>query len=126
MPRYRTIKPEFWSNGQVVECSPNARLLFLGLLNFCDDAGRHVFRPKQIKAEIFPADDFGPDDIRGMIDELSSNRLLVVYQHEDQEFMQVTGWHHQRIDNHVAGRYAVIGRTLDDFLGDGKAHFGVF
>ena len=98
MPRYRTIKPEFWSNGQVVECSPNARLLFLGLLNFCDDAGRHVWRPKQIKAEIFPADDFTPDDIGGMIEELASNRLIAVYVNDGQEFIQVTGWHHQRID----------------------------
>jgi hypothetical protein len=98
MSRYRTIKPEFWSSGQILECSTNARLLFIGLWNFCDDFGRHAFSPKQIKAEIFPGDNFATDDIRRMLEELSSNGLIVVYMVEKIEVLQVTGWHHQKID----------------------------
>lgn len=98
MPRIRSIKPEFWTSGQVLECSTNARLLFIGLWNFCDDAGRHPLRPRQIKAEIFPADDLDYNDILRMIDELSTNDLVTIYSHENQEFIQVNGWHHQRID----------------------------
>ena len=41
MARIRTIKPEFWTSEQVVDCSPTARLLFIGLWNFCDDGGVH-------------------------------------------------------------------------------------
>lgn len=98
MPRIRSIKPEFWTSGQILECSTNARLLFIGLWNFCDDAGRHPFRPKQIKAEVFPADDFTSEDILGMLDELSSNDLIMLYEYDNKQFLQVKGWHHQRID----------------------------
>lgn len=98
MPRIRSIKPEFWTSAQVLECSPNARLMFIGIWNFCDDSGRHAFRPKQIKAEVFPIDEFTTDDILGMLQELSGNGLIELYEVDGQQYLRVTGWHHQRID----------------------------
>lgn len=98
MARYRTIKPEFWSSEQVMECSPIARLMFIGIWNFADDAGRASYSPKTIKAQIFPGDDITVETIRGMIDELSSNGLLRIYVVDGKEYLQVTGWHHQKID----------------------------
>jgi len=98
MARIRTIKPEFWTNEQVMECSTNARLLFIGMWNFCDDDGRISFSCKQLKAQIFPADDISSESIRGMIDELSTNGLIICYEVENKHYLQVTGWHHQRID----------------------------
>jgi hypothetical protein len=56
--RMRTVKPEFWTSEQVVECSPNARLLFIGLWNFCDDSGIHPAATKRLKRDVFPADNF--------------------------------------------------------------------
>jgi hypothetical protein len=41
MARHRVVKPEFFTNEQVVECSTNARLLFVGMWCFCDDGGVH-------------------------------------------------------------------------------------
>jgi len=105
MARIRTIKPEFWTSAQVLECSTNARLLFLGLLNFCDDAGRHPDSAKQIKAEVFPADDFTGEDILGMISELSANGLIRLYTAEGKGYFEVTGWHHQRIDKPQDPKY---------------------
>lgn len=98
MARIRTIKPEFWSSEQVMECSPIARLLFIGLWNFCDDAGNHVDSDKTIKAEVFPGDDISSSDVRRMIDELSSNGLVVRYTSENKGFLHVTGWKHQKIE----------------------------
>lgn len=72
--------------------------MFIGLWNFCDDCGRHAFRAKQIKAEIFPGDDFTESDILGMLSELSENGLINVYVVENKEYLEVTGWHNQRID----------------------------
>jgi hypothetical protein len=46
MARIRTIRPEFWTSEQVTECSMPARLLFIGLWNFCDDGGRMPYSPK--------------------------------------------------------------------------------
>lgn len=99
MARIRSIKPEFWSSEQVMECSPIARLLFVGLWNFCDDAGNHVNSERTIKAQVFPGDDITSSDVRRMLDELSSNGLIAIYMHEGKEFLHVTGWtKHQRID----------------------------
>ncbi len=98
MSRIRTIKPEFWTSEQVTECSPVARLLFIGLWNFCDDAGRMNASPKQIKALVLPADDIPSDDVRRMLDELEDNGLIKRYAVDGKEYLQVTGWGHQKID----------------------------
>lgn len=99
MARIRSIKPEFWSSEQVMECSPTARLLFIGLWNFCDDAGNHVASAKTIKAEIFPGDDISSTDVQRMLDELSSNSLIAFYANGEKQYLHVTGWKkHQKID----------------------------
>lgn len=99
MARIRSIKPEFWSSEQVMECSPMARLMFIGLWNFCDDAGNHVASAKTIKAEIFPGDDISSTDVQGLLDELSSNSLIAFYTNDSKDFLHVTGWKkHQKID----------------------------
>lgn len=99
MARIRTIKPEFWSSEQVMECSPMARLLFIGLWNFCDDAGNHVASAKTVKAEIFPGDDIASTQVQGLLDELSSNSLIAFYTNGDKDYLHVTGWtKHQKID----------------------------
>lgn len=98
MARIRSIKPEFWTSAQVMECSPMARLLFIGMWNFADDAGRMAYSPKTLKAQIFPSDDISIADVRDLIVELSSNGLILIYAAENKEFIQITGWHHQKID----------------------------
>lgn len=105
MPRIRTIKPEFWTSEQVVECSRDARLLFIGLWNFCDDHGRHKFSPRSIKAEIFPADDISSANVLELLRELSRNGLIRFYTVDDVEYLYVTGWHHQRIDKRQPAKY---------------------
>lgn len=98
MARIRTVKPEYWTSEQVMECSPTARLLFIGMWNFCDDAGIHPASSKTAKAEVFPSDDFTSNDVQALIDELIANGLLVEYEAAGKRYWQVTGWHHQKID----------------------------
>lgn len=98
MARIRTIKPEFWTSEQIMECSPNARLLFIGLWNFCDDAGIHPASPKTLKAEIFPSDDISASEVEGLVGELIAQGLLEKYEVAGHHYWAVTGWHHQRID----------------------------
>lgn len=105
MARIRSIKPEFWTSEQIMECSTNARLLFIGIWNFCDDAGRHPMTPKQLKALVFPADELTFADVEGMLDELSSNGLIMPYVVDGKEYFQVTGWQHQKIDRPQAAKY---------------------
>jgi hypothetical protein len=99
MSRIRTIKPEFWTSEQVVSCSPHARLLFIGLWNFCDDHGVHPASYIRLKAEIFPTDNFTIESIKCWMGELIQNELVREYSIENKSYWIVTGWgNHQRID----------------------------
>lgn len=98
MARIRTIKPEFWSSEQVVECSTTARLLFIGLWNFSDDGGNHPASAKTLKMRVFPADNFSPAQIEAMIAELTDHGLIVTYSAEGRDYWHVTGWEHQKIE----------------------------
>lgn len=98
MARIRTIKPEFWTSEQVVECSTNARLLFIGLWNFCDDRGVHPASVKRIKMEVFPGDIFPLEEVEAWIKELLSAKLLYLFHDDNDPFWYVSGWKHQKID----------------------------
>lgn len=99
MARIRTIKPEYWSSAQVMDCSRDTRLFFIGMWNFADDAGRLPFVERSLKAQIFPGDeDIDSQSIRRMIVELEANGLVAIYTVEGRDFIQITGWKHQRID----------------------------
>lgn len=99
MSRIRTIKPEFWSSEQTMDCSPIARLLFIGLWNFCDDNGIHPASPKRIKAEVFPGDNCSTADIIQWMNELIQNNLIQEYIAENKAYWIVTGWKkHQKIE----------------------------
>lgn len=99
MARIRTIKPEFWTSEQVADCSPNTRLLFIGMWSFCDDNGIHPASLKRIKMEVFPSDSISESELKTAIQELISSRLLSEYDVAGKRYWHVTGWHnHQRID----------------------------
>lgn len=98
MPRNRMIKPEFWTSEQVLNCSPIARLLFIGLWNFSDDNGVHPAAYKKLKAEVFPTDDYSTNDIQSWVSELIQQGLLNEYTVADKAYWVVTGWKkHQTI-----------------------------
>ena len=99
MARIRSIKPEFWTSEQIVECSPHARLLFIGLWTFCDDNGIHPASCKRLKMEIFPGDDFTERDLDTMIGELLASGLVEQYSVANRDYWIVTGWaKHQKVD----------------------------
>lgn len=98
MARIRSIKPEFWTSEQVADCSPTARLLFIGLWTFCDDQGVHPASSKRIKMEVFPADPFTIEQIDGFIDELLQAGLLTEFAVDNEDYYAVTGWKHQKIE----------------------------
>lgn len=97
MAKIRTIKVEFWTSPQIVECEPLTRLFFIGLWNFCDDGGIHPYSVKRLKMEIFPADEsILSSNIEQMLNELEQNRLIKFYTVAGEKFIKVTGWHHQK------------------------------
>jgi hypothetical protein len=105
MSRIRTIKPEFWTSEQIMECSPLARLAFIGMWNFCDDNGVHPASCKTLKAQIFPADDLTAADVQSLINELLEQRLLIEFTEENRPWWWVTGWRHQLINRPSKSRF---------------------
>ncbi|MGD9276284.1 MAG: hypothetical protein PVJ67_03875 [Candidatus Pacearchaeota archaeon] len=97
MAKKRSIKPEFWASEQVMNCSKNARLLFIGLWNFCDDNGIHQYSFRCIKAKIFPADSDTESEIEQLLNELEKNNLIKIYTVNDKKYLKISGWHHQSI-----------------------------
>jgi hypothetical protein len=96
MARIRSIKPEFWTDVAVVECSPNARLLFIGTWTFADDCGNLDRSAKQLKVQIFPADNI---DCEPLINELTRHELLIEYTSAGKAYLHIKNFRrHQRID----------------------------
>lgn len=58
MARIRTVKPEFWTDGDVMDLSQTARLLFLGSWNFAMcDYGHLADDPRQLRRLVLPEDE---------------------------------------------------------------------
>ncbi len=102
MARIRTVKPEFWTDEKVVECSIPARLLFIGLFNFANDMGCLERSPKRLKMQIFPADVL---DCEPLIQELITHGLLTEYSVNDVCYLQIKGFlKHQKINRPSASK----------------------
>lgn len=96
MARIRTIKPDFWTDEKVVEISPCARLLFIGLWNFADDEGRVTYRPTKFKMQILPNDNV---DISELLGEIRGKNMITVYEVEKCAYLQINNFAiHQKID----------------------------
>jgi hypothetical protein len=94
--RVRTIKPEFWSDEKLTECSLKARLLFIGTWNFADDAGNLDRSAKQIKARVFPVDSL---DCEPLLAELIAQGLLIEYSVSGKKFLHIRGFEKHQVIN---------------------------
>lgn len=93
--RARNIKPGFFLNDQLGECSIAARLAFIGLWAVADREGRLVYRPKRLRAEIFPYDDV---DMAQLVGELERNELVVIYEVEGVQYLWIPNFRkHQTV-----------------------------
>jgi uncharacterized phage protein (TIGR02220 family) len=112
------IKPEFWSSEQVMNCSRDARLLFIGILNFADDGGVLRNSPKMLKAQIFPADDdVYINRVEQLICELILNKLLMQFESDGEQFFYIPKWDiHQKIDRPTFKFKKPSVDLIEDFL----------
>lgn len=89
MARARLIKPGFFANEVLAECTPMARLLFAGLWTIADRAGRLEDRPKRIKGELFPYETIDPD---ALLNELALRGFIVRYAADETAYIQVVSF----------------------------------
>lgn len=118
MARIRSIKPEIWTNEQFVECSTMARLLYLGMQNFCDDAGNIPASVKTLKMQVFPGDDCTAAQVSGFVEELITNGLVDEYQAGGTTYWHVMSWDSmQKVDrpNIIYPQYSTnVRRAFDE------------
>lgn len=76
MPRIRQLKPSFFLDEDLAECSPWARLLFQGLWTLADRKGRLEDRPNRIQVQVFPYDHLESHRVTviGLLNELEAPR----------------------------------------------------
>jgi hypothetical protein len=87
MARIRTIKPEFWTDGDVMDLSPFARLLFIGSWNFAlCDFGHVADDPRRLKMQVLPADEV---DGVALVEELVNAGRMVRIQVDGRSFLHI-------------------------------------
>jgi hypothetical protein len=96
MARIRTIKPEYWTDGDILRLSRDARLFYIGLWNFADDNGVMEYDPTSIKARIFPNDRISVDKL---LKELIDIGKAIIYEVEKKRYIYIKNLaNHQVID----------------------------
>lgn len=104
MARIRSVKPEFWTDPDVVALTPLARLFFIGTWNHADDYGVLRDDPSRLKLQILPADDANAGEL---VDQLVDAGLLLRRVAPDGTNVLVirTFCVHQKIDRRAVGRW---------------------
>ena len=98
--RARNLKPGFFKNEELSNLPFEARLLFQGLWCLADREGRFEWRPKRIRAEIFPYDNV---DIEDLLCKLRSCNVITCYDIDGTEYGLVVNFkQHQNPHNHEA------------------------
>lgn len=81
-----------------------ARLLFIGLWNFADDAGRIDDEPERIKMQVFPGDQVNINEILGVLE--AARRLELCESEDGDRFWQIPHFlDHQKIDHPAKSRF---------------------
>jgi hypothetical protein len=86
MSRARNIKPGFFKNDLLAECSPLARILFVGLWCEADREGRLEDRVKRIKADCLPYDDC---DVSALLNELDVRGFICRYEANGSRYIAI-------------------------------------
>ena len=121
--RIRTIKPEFWTSEKVVELTHSARLLFIGMWNFCDDSGICRDSSKRLKMQVFPGDFVDQNQVEEWLAELVEIGLVDPYEVGGDKYLRIRGWQaHQKI-KYPSFRFPLPDGTLPE--SSGKAGGGL-
>lgn len=77
MARIRSVHPGLWTDEAFVSLTAFGRLMFLGLLNECDDMGSFEWAPLKLKMRLLPADSV---DVAMLLSELQACGQVMKYE----------------------------------------------
>lgn len=113
MARIRTIKPEFVESESVGKLSRDARLLFILLWTFVDDAGRARASSRLLASRLYPYDEDAIDLIAGWMTELQRAGHIRLYEVDGSTYLDIPKWlDHQKIDHAAKSRIPEFSDTF--------------
>lgn len=104
MARSRNIKPSFFKNEDLIDLQPSDRLLFIGLWTLADREGRLEDRPRRIKIELFPGDDYV---VETGLANLQGKGFIERYEVDGEQYIQVEAFtkhqkpHHKEVASEI-------------------------
>ena len=101
MARIRTVKPELFSSSTLAQVDVQARLLFIAMFTFADDAGRLLDIPRQILGNCFPHDEgISSEDINEWLEQLVEIGAIRRYKAGGKNCIDFPEWiSHQKISH---------------------------
>ncbi|WP_225784477.1 hypothetical protein [Xenophilus sp. Marseille-Q4582] len=112
MARARNIKPGFFKNEDLAECTPWARLCFAGLWCLADREGRLEDRPKRIKGELFPADTV---DVEPLLQELQRWKFILRYEVDGLHAIQILKFKEHQTPHYSEKPSVIKAPSLQEF-----------
>lgn len=132
MARIRTIKPEFWDSPDTARASAVARLLYIAMWNWADDAGRGVANLKELEGFAFPNDDVRElsggtsENFRHVLAEVRDSFEVVFYKVRGRPYYEIPSWRkHQRNERTAKGKHPSADEGLAwDFMAPDQGRDG--
>jgi len=85
MARARNIKPSFFTNDELGEVNPLARLLFIGMWTIADFKGCFEYKPKRLKVQLLPYDDC---NIEELVIDLEKSGFISTYTVQGRQYIK--------------------------------------
>lgn len=106
MPRIRSVKPEFWTDGAMIALPFETRLFYIGSWNFACDRGHLPDDPFGLKLKVLPADSVdGAVLVQQLVD---AGRMIRTVLPDGRRFLSIPRFtDHQRIDTRWNSRCPV-------------------
>lgn len=110
MARIRTIKPGFFTSGDIVDLSPLARLFYIGLWCESDREGRLNWNTRTLKLRYLPADEC---DIEALASELIEREMLVIYEVDGKQYAEIPSFAKHQVINNREAKSQIPARHFD-------------
>ena len=122
MARIRTVKPEFFRDRKLSECSVSAQLTFIGLWCAADDEGRYLYEPGLLKADVWPLQEgVLAGQVAAFVKELTRVAVVCEYETAGHRYLHVVNWHrHQKINRPTPSRLPACPRITHGVLSEGS------